>query len=127
MLGSLCRGARDASGKARSWKDNRCMNRRGLRTPHAKHVHACACMALQVGMEASRKDDQLDENKDGIADVKQIDTKEVSEGPTVKPATRFRHPSFCREDLPACTHLCVLLHGGVTSTCDLASCALLQL
>lgn len=33
----------------------------------------------QVAMDASRKDDTLDENEDGIADVKQIDTKQVGE------------------------------------------------
>jgi hypothetical protein len=34
---------------------------------------------LQEAMAASRKDDTVDENRDGIADVLQMDTKAVSD------------------------------------------------
>jgi len=36
-------------------------------------VHSCT----QRGLEASKKDDSVDENNDGIPDVQQIDSKEV--------------------------------------------------
>ncbi len=35
---------------------------------------------FKVALDASRKDDKLDENNDGVADVKQIDSKTVSRG-----------------------------------------------